>query len=104
MKHTAYRQLPDVRARAYTPPVTHPMLMTQEPEPGHWIMGDSVSGTFAEIELRRVKVGVRYKVTVHGKVAGWTTTFKDACEGAHARHMAARAKVYAGPANGQPSK
>lgn len=79
----------------------HPMLRTQEINPGHWIMGDSVSGTYAEIELRRVKIGVRYKVTVHGQVAGWTTTFKDACEGAHARHAKIQDAKYAGPPNGR---
>lgn len=79
------------------------MLMTQEIEPGHWIMRDSVSGTFADIQIRRTNVGVRYRITMGGDVKGYATSFKSACEGAYARHNTTRGKVYAGPPNG-PSK
>lgn len=57
----------------------HPILLTQEDEPGVWRLVDQQGREFARVELRRTKDGLRYKASAEGKTLGWGTTLKGTC-------------------------
>lgn len=80
----------------------HPIFLTSEPSPGVWVMKSaSDREAFGRIELRRVSVGLRYRVALGGDVIGWSTTLQLACEQLYRANQRARDAVYAGPPNGR---
>jgi hypothetical protein len=80
----------------------HPVFLTSEPSPGVWVMKSKHEREpFGRVEIRRVKDGVRYRVTLSGQVIGWATSFQVARERLYLAHLAARTDVHSGPPNGR---
>lgn len=81
----------------------HPIFLTDEPQPGVWVMKYAHEiEAFGRIEIRRVSGVIRYKVILHGEVVGWSNTLQHACERLYVLEGERREKVYKGPSNGRP--
>lgn len=76
-------------------------MATTEPEPGVWLMRTPLDyGPFGRIELRRVNVGLRYRVEYRGQLIGWSTTLQVACERLWGAYLEQIEKDRHGPPNG----
>ena len=62
----------------------HPLLAAQEGPSGTWTLVDAFDRVYGTIEIRRVNATeVRYRAGFRGKVIGWSTTLRLACERVH---------------------
>lgn len=55
---------------------------------------------FGKIELRRVSGVVRYKVTFHSDLIGWSNTLQHACEHLYRAYLKRDDDIHRGPPNG----
>jgi hypothetical protein len=66
----------------------HPLLAAQENPTGSWSLLDAYDRVYGTIEIRRVSDDdVRYHVSFHGEVIGWSDTLRLACERVHAEFL-----------------
>ncbi|WP_067201142.1 hypothetical protein [Microbacterium sp. XT11] len=80
----------------------HPIFLSDEPTPGVWTLQHSTGyGPFARIELRRVEVGLRYRVEFRGELLGWATSLQVACERAWEAYLKEGRDARSGPPNGR---
>ena len=61
----------------------HPILAADEPEPGRWRLVDSMGREYGRVSIVRVDGEVRYRAEFEGRLLGWGTTLKGACERVH---------------------
>jgi hypothetical protein len=61
----------------------HPILAATEPEPGCWRLIDSVGREYGAVTIVRVDGEVRYRAEFAGRLLGWGTTLRGACECVH---------------------
>ena len=61
----------------------HPILAAAEPEPGRWRLIDSTGREYGTVTIVRVDGRVRYRAEFGGRLLGWGTTLRGACEQVH---------------------
>jgi hypothetical protein len=61
----------------------HPILAATEPEPGRWHLVDSTGREYGTVTILRVDGAVRYRAEFGGRLLGWGTTLRGACERVH---------------------
>ena len=61
----------------------HPILAATEPEPGRWRLVDSAGREYGTVTILRVDGAVRYRAEFGGRLLGWGTTLRGACERVH---------------------
>ena len=61
----------------------HPILAATEPEPGCWRLVDSMGREYGTVTIVRVDGEVRYRAEFGGRLLGWGTTLRGACERVH---------------------
>lgn len=61
----------------------HPILAADEPEPGRWVLVDTMGREYGTVEIVRVDGVVRYRAETDGRLLGWGTTLRGACARVH---------------------
>lgn len=64
------------------------MMSTVEPEPGVWVLLDSMRKPYGVVTIVRVEGRVRFRAEHIGVMLGWTTTLRGACERVHQEEIA----------------
>ncbi|WP_219086602.1 hypothetical protein [Microbacterium resistens] len=71
-----------------TPPRWHPMMSTVEPEPGVWVLLDSMRKPYGVVTIVRVEGRVRFRAEHVGVMLGWGMSLREACERVHQAEIA----------------
>jgi hypothetical protein len=61
----------------------HPILAADEPEPGRWRLVDSMGREYGRVTIVRVDGEVRYRAEFQGRLLGWGSSLRGACERVH---------------------
>ncbi|MFB7843649.1 hypothetical protein [Microbacterium sp. NPDC056052] len=64
-------------------PRWHPMLATVEPEPGVWVMIDSLQRPYGLVRIVKVEGLTRFRAEHIGTLLGYSTTLRAAVERVH---------------------
>lgn len=65
----------------------HPILATDEPEPGQWLLRDSYGRDYGRVVIVRLDGEVRFRAEFRGSLLGYTSTLREACENVHAAFL-----------------